>query len=89
MCYTYYTSENNERDKMPTYKEHQLEARITDLEWQLSKIVAYVNETSVEEIVTAGKAEFGDSAGYAYAVGSLGGRLNWVRTLAEQILDKM
>jgi len=89
VCYTYYTSENNERDTMETYKEHLLEARITDLEWQLSKIIAYVAETNVEEIVTAGKAEFGDSAGYAYAVGSLGGRLNWVKTLAEQMLNKM
>jgi phosphoribosyl-dephospho-CoA transferase len=37
-----------------TYKQAQMEnlqARLADLEWQLQKIVAYVNETSVEDIV--------------------------------------
>jgi hypothetical protein len=75
-----------------TYKQAQMEnlqARVADLEWQLQKIVAYVNETSVEEIVTAGKEQFGESQGYAYATGSLGARLNWVKTLAGQVLDKM
>lgn len=66
-----------------------LQARVADLEWQLEKIVAYVNETSVEEIVTAGKEQFGETQGYAYATGSLGARLKWVRSLAGQVLDKM
>ena len=75
-----------------TYKQAQMEnlqARLADLEWQLQKIVAYVNETSVEEIVASGKEQFGESQGYAYAAGSLGARLKWVRSLAEQVLDKM
>ena len=59
------------------------------MEWQLQKIVAYVDETSVEEIVTAGKEQFGDTQGYAYATGSLGARLKWVKSLAGQVLDKM
>jgi len=75
-----------------TYKQAQMEnlqARLADLEWQLQKIVAYVNETSVEEIVTAGKEQFGDTQGYAYAAGSLGARLRWVGSLAGQALNKM
>jgi hypothetical protein len=66
-----------------------LQARVADLEWQLEKIIAYAKETSVEDIVAAGKEQFGETQGYAYATGSLGGRLNWVKTLAEQVLDKM
>jgi uncharacterized protein YgbK (DUF1537 family) len=66
-----------------------LQARVADLEWQLQKIVAYVNETSVEEIVASGKEQFGESQGYAYAAGSLGARLKWVKSLAGQVLDKM
>ena len=75
-----------------TYKQAQMEnlqARVADLEWQLQKIVAYVNETSVEEIVTAGKEQFGDTQGYVYAAGSLGSRLKWVGSLAGQVLNKM
>ena len=84
MCYTVFMT--------TTYKQAQMEnlqARLADLEWQLQKIVAYVNETSVEEIVASGKEQFGESQGYAYAAGSLGARLKWVRSLAEQVLDKM
>ena len=84
MCYTVFMT--------TTYKQAQMEnlqARVADLEWQLQKIVAYVNETSVEEIVASGKEQFGESQGYAYAAGSLGARLKWVRSLAEQVLDKM
>jgi hypothetical protein len=73
---------------MKTQTEYQLEAKVTDLEYALSQVVAYLSAIDTEAIVTEGKAQFGNGA-YAYATGSLGSSVKWARDMAQRALDRM
>lgn len=66
---------------METYTEHQLKARVTDLEYALSEIVSYLDGLNPEGLV----AEFG----HAYAAGSLEASTVWAKQRAQRALDLM
>jgi hypothetical protein len=66
---------------METYTEHQLKARVTDLEYALSEIVSYLDGLNPEGLV----AEFG----HAYATGSLEASTVWAKQRAQRALDLM
>lgn len=66
---------------METYTEHQLRARVTDLEYALSEIVSYLDGLNPEGLV----AEFG----HAYATGSLEASTVWAKQRAQRALDLM
>lgn len=71
----------NEGNKMQTYTEHQLKARVTDLEYALSQIVEYLDGLNPEGLV----AEFG----HAYAAGALEASTTWAKQRAQRALDLM
>jgi hypothetical protein len=66
---------------MKTYTEHQLQARVTDLEYALSQIVEYLDGLNPEGLV----AEYG----YPYATGSLQASTVWAKNRAQRALDLM
>ena len=66
---------------METYTEHQLRARVTDLEHALSEIVEYLDGLNPAGLV----AEFG----HAYATGSLEASTVWAKQRAQRALDFM
>lgn len=66
---------------METYTEHQLKARVTDLEYALSQIIEHVERFAPEILI--------EQEGYAYTAGALQNRLKWIRTRAQQGLDLM
>ena len=66
---------------MQTYTEHQMKARITDLEYALSQIVEYLDGLNPDGLV----AEYG----YPYATGSLQASTVWAKNRAQRALDLM
>lgn len=71
----------NEGNKMETYTEHQLRARVTDLEHALSEIVLYLDGLNPEGLV----ADYG----HAYAAGALEASTVWAKQRAQRALDFM
>jgi hypothetical protein len=66
---------------MTTYTEHQMKARITDLEYALSQIVNHIERFAPEILI--------EQEGYAYTAGALQSRLKEVRAMAQRGLDLM
>lgn len=66
---------------MQTYTEHQLRARVTDLEYALTQIVEYLDGLNPAGLV----ADYG----HAYAAGSLEASTVWAKQRAQRALDLM
>ena len=71
----------NEGNKMQTYTEHQLRARVTDLEHALTEIVEYLDGLNPAGLV----ADYG----HAYTAGSLEASTVWAKQRAQRALDFM
>jgi hypothetical protein len=66
---------------MQTYTEHQLRARVTDLEHALTEIVEYLDGLNPEGLVA--------NYGHAYTAGSLEASTVWAKQRAQRALDFM
>jgi hypothetical protein len=66
---------------MQTYTEHQLRARVADLEHALTEIVEYLDGLNPAGLV----ADYG----HAYAAGSLEASTVWAKQRAQRALDFM
>ena len=68
-------------NKMQTYTEHQLRARVADLEHALTEIVEYLDGLNPAGLV----ADYG----HAYTAGSLEASTVWAKQRAQRALDFM
>lgn len=66
---------------METYTEHQLKARVTDLEYALTQIVEYLDGLNPAGLI----ADYG----HAYTAGSLESATVWAKQRAQRALDLM